>query len=123
MFRRIALRSSLRITLVLLIGVALLPAPCVSMLVSAMGQGEGRGPRAGPPPPQGYENIPPPSSSDVSQNADYLTGAIFQACHPRQGKSFEDERIFEAGCCFIFLLNWYVPRPRMARHCSVTLHL
>ena len=41
MCRRVALRSSLRITLVLLIGVALLPAPFVSMLVSAMGQGHG----------------------------------------------------------------------------------
>ena len=35
MCRRVALRSSLRITLVLLIGVALLPAPFVSMLVAA----------------------------------------------------------------------------------------
>src|SRR5919205_1565525 len=51
MCRRVALRSSLRITLVLLIGVALLPAPCVSMLVSAVGQG--RGPRIGPPPHPG----------------------------------------------------------------------
>jgi YD repeat-containing protein len=51
MCRRVALRSSLRITLVLLIGVALLPAPCVSLLVNAMGQGQGRGPRTAPPRP------------------------------------------------------------------------
>lgn len=51
MCRRVTLRSSLRITLVLLIGIALLPAPCVSMLVSAMGQGQGRGPRTAPPQP------------------------------------------------------------------------
>jgi len=38
---------------------------------------------------QGYENIPHlPSSNDVDQNANYLTDAIFQACHPRQGKRF-----------------------------------
>jgi len=49
MCRRVALRSSLRITLVLLIGVALLPAPFVSMLVSAMGQG--RGAQTAPPRP------------------------------------------------------------------------
>ena len=53
MCRRVALRSSLRITLVLFIGVALLPAPCVSLLVSAMGQGQGqgRGPKMPPPRP------------------------------------------------------------------------
>jgi YD repeat-containing protein len=51
MCRRVALRSSLRIVLVLLIGIALLPAPFVSMLVSAMGQGQGRGPRTAPPRP------------------------------------------------------------------------
>ena len=38
---RVSLRSSLRITLVLFIGIALLPAPCVSILVSAVGQGRG----------------------------------------------------------------------------------
>lgn len=51
MRRRVALPSSLRIILVLLIGVALLPAPCVSLLVIAMGQGQGRGPRTAPPRP------------------------------------------------------------------------
>jgi YD repeat-containing protein len=51
MCRRVALRSSLRITLVLLIGVALLPAPFVSMFVSAMGQRQGRGPQTAPPRP------------------------------------------------------------------------
>ncbi|HEX5602417.1 MAG TPA: DUF4214 domain-containing protein [Pyrinomonadaceae bacterium] len=51
MCRRVALRSSLRITLVLLIGVALLPAPFVSMLVRAMDQGQGRGRQTAPPRP------------------------------------------------------------------------
>lgn len=51
MCRRVALQSSLRITLVLFIGVALLPAPCVSMLVSAMGQGQGHRPQTVPPRP------------------------------------------------------------------------
>ena len=38
---------------------------------------------------QGYENIPHlPSSTDVIQNSNYLTTAIFQACHPLQGKRF-----------------------------------
>ena len=40
MCRRVSLRSSLRIVFILLIGVALLPAPCVSLIVGAMGQGQ-----------------------------------------------------------------------------------
>ena len=48
---RRALHSSLRIALVLLVGLALLPVPCVSMLVSAMGQGQSHNHR--PP------NVPP----------------------------------------------------------------
>jgi YD repeat-containing protein len=49
MCRRVGLRSSLRIALLCSIGIALLAAPCVSMFVSAMGQG--RGPRTPPPRP------------------------------------------------------------------------
>ena len=48
---RRALRSSLRIALVLLVGIALLPVPCASILVSALGQGQGRGQRGAPPRP------------------------------------------------------------------------
>ena len=53
MCARVALRSSLRIGLILLIGIALLPAPFVSILVSAVGQGRGqdRGRRTAPPRP------------------------------------------------------------------------
>ncbi|HEU4836138.1 MAG TPA: DUF4214 domain-containing protein, partial [Pyrinomonadaceae bacterium] len=51
MCRRVSLRSSLRIVLILLIGIALLPAPCVSVIVGAMGQGQSRGPRTAPPRP------------------------------------------------------------------------
>ncbi len=43
MCRRVALRSLLQIALVLLIGVALLPVPCVSIIVSALGQGKNQG--------------------------------------------------------------------------------
>ena len=46
---RVALYASLRIALVFLIVVALLPVPCVSLLVSAMGQGQS--PRNPPPRP------------------------------------------------------------------------
>jgi hypothetical protein len=49
---RVVLRSSLRIVLVLLIGIALLPAPFVSLLVSAMGQGQSE--RRPSPPPRIY---------------------------------------------------------------------
>ena len=45
MCARVGLRSSLRIALVLLIGIALLPAPFVSIFVNAMDQGQGRGAR------------------------------------------------------------------------------
>ena len=50
---RVALRSSLRLALVLFVGLALLPVPCVSMLVSAMGQGpsQDHGQRHPPPRP------------------------------------------------------------------------
>ena len=51
MCRRVALRSLLRISLVLLLGIALLPVPCVSLIVSALGQGQGRGPQTVPPRP------------------------------------------------------------------------
>jgi len=68
MCRRVALRSSLRIILVLLIGVALLPAPCVSMLVSAMGQGQGRSPRTGPPPRPGKPEGVFPDLDDVKSS-------------------------------------------------------
>ena len=60
MCRRVALRSSLRMTLVLLIVVALLPAPFVSMLVAAMGQGQRRGPQTAPPPRPGKPEGPGP---------------------------------------------------------------
>jgi len=69
MCRRVVLRSSLRITLVLLIGVALLPAPCVSMLVSAMGQGQGRSPRTGPPPRPGKPEGVLPDLDDVKNES------------------------------------------------------
>jgi len=69
MCRRVALRSSLRIILVLLIGVALLPAPCVSMLVSAMGQGQGRGPRTEPPPRPGKPEAALPDLDDVKNQS------------------------------------------------------
>src|ERR1044072_3084945 len=69
MCRCIALRSSLRITLVLLIGVALLPAPCVSMLVSAMGQGQRRGPQTGPSPRPGKPEGALPDLDDVKREA------------------------------------------------------
>lgn len=69
MCRRVALRSSLRITLALLIGVALLPAPCVSMLVSARGQGQGRGPRTGPPPRPGKPEGALPDLDDVKNES------------------------------------------------------
>src|SRR5215213_11824517 len=67
MCRRVALRSSLRITLVLLIGIALLPAPCVSMLVSAVGQG--RGPRSAPPPRPGKPEGAFPDLDDVKNES------------------------------------------------------
>ena len=53
MCARVALRSSLRIGFVLFIGIALLPAPYVSILVSAVGQGQSqdRGQRTAPPRP------------------------------------------------------------------------
>ena len=51
MCARVALPSSLRITLVLLIGIALFPAPCVSILVSAVGQSQNHGQRTPPPRP------------------------------------------------------------------------
>jgi len=59
---RVALRSSLRIALVLLIGVALLPVPCVSLLISAMGQT--RGPRT-PAPRQGKPEGTFPNLNDI----------------------------------------------------------
>ena len=38
---------------------------------------------------EGYENIPHlPSTNDVIQNSNYLTSAIFQACHPLQERGF-----------------------------------
>jgi hypothetical protein len=40
---RVALYSSLRIALVLFVGIALLPVPCVSVLVSALARGRVRG--------------------------------------------------------------------------------
>lgn len=45
MCRRVAWRSSLRFAIALLIGMALLQVPCVAILVTAMGQNQGRGPR------------------------------------------------------------------------------
>src|SRR6185369_5529446 len=52
-------RISLRIPLVLLISVALLPVPCVSILVDAMGQSPGRAPRGAPPRPGKPEGVLP----------------------------------------------------------------
>lgn len=51
MCRRVALRSSLRFALALLIGLALLQVPWVAILVTAMGQSQSRGPRTPPPRP------------------------------------------------------------------------
>jgi hypothetical protein len=52
MCSRRTLYSSLRIVFVLFVGVALLPVPCVSMLVSALAQGQSQGHRQGNPPPR-----------------------------------------------------------------------
>jgi YD repeat-containing protein len=67
MCRRVALRSSLRITLVLLIGLALLPLPRVSMFVSAMGQG--RGPQTAPPPRPGKPEGELPDLDDLKHES------------------------------------------------------
>jgi len=40
---RVARSSLLRIALVLFVGLALLPVPCLSMLVSALAQGQSQG--------------------------------------------------------------------------------
>ena len=48
---RVALHSSLRVALVLFVGLALLPVPCISILVSAMGQGQSQDHRSAPPRP------------------------------------------------------------------------
>src|ERR1044071_7277414 len=52
-------RVSLRIALVLLLLFALLPVPCVSILVEAMGQSPGRGARGVPPRPGKPEGMFP----------------------------------------------------------------
>src|SRR5215217_812721 len=69
MCRRVALRSSLRIALALVIGVALVPAPCVLMLVSAVGQE--RGSRTQPPPRPGRPEGVFPNLDDVKHEASF----------------------------------------------------
>ncbi|HET6972851.1 MAG TPA: DUF4214 domain-containing protein, partial [Pyrinomonadaceae bacterium] len=69
MCHRVGLRSSLRITLVLFIAVTLLPVPCVSLLVSAMGQGQGRGPRTDPPPRPGKPEGALPDLDDMKHES------------------------------------------------------
>lgn len=63
---RVALYSSLRIGLVLFICMALLPVPCVSMLVSAMGQGRQRN---GPPPRPGKPEGEFPDIEDMQRES------------------------------------------------------
>jgi len=60
---RRSLPSSLRIAIVLLVGLALLPSPFVSMLVSALAQGQSQGhsQRNGPPPRPGTPEATLPS--------------------------------------------------------------
>lgn len=96
MCRRVALRSSLRITLVLFIGLALLPAPFVSMLVAAMGQG--RAPHTAPPrrgKPEGAlpdlddvknESSIPKDNQDtraILANRDYYDRELMKHCGPK----------------------------------------
>jgi hypothetical protein len=52
---RVALHSSLRLGFVVFIGIALLPVPCLSILVSALAQGQSQGhsQRTGSPPRPG----------------------------------------------------------------------
>ena len=68
---RVALRSSLRIALVLFIGLALLQVPFISILVSAMGQGQsdGHSRRNGPPPRPGKPEGTFPNLEDVQNES------------------------------------------------------
>src|SRR6476620_7636748 len=68
---RVALHSSLRIALVVFVGLALTPTPCVSMLVSALAQGQGQGhsQRNGPPPRPGKPEGTFPNLEDVQSES------------------------------------------------------
>jgi hypothetical protein len=65
---RVVLQSSLRIALVLLIGIALLQAPFVSILVGAMGQGQSNR-RPSPPPRPGKPEGTFPDLNDVKNES------------------------------------------------------
>src|SRR6185369_4442206 len=66
---RVSLRSSLRIVFILLIGVALLPAPCVSLIVGAMGQGQSPERARTPPPRPGKPEGTLPDLEDVKNES------------------------------------------------------
>ena len=68
---RVARSSLLRIALVLFVGLALLPVPCLSMLVSALAQGQspGRGQGNGPPPRPGKPEGTFPSVDDIQSES------------------------------------------------------
>lgn len=66
---RRTLHSSLRLGLVLLLGVALLPLPPVSMLVSVMGQGQDHSQRNGPPPRPGKPEGGFPNVEDIQNES------------------------------------------------------
>src|SRR5262245_45126580 len=66
---RVASYFSLRIAIVLLIGIALLLVPCVSILVSAMGQGQSQGHRRDPPPRPGKPEGTFPNLEDMQSES------------------------------------------------------
>src|ERR1041384_169789 len=67
---RVAWSASLRIALVLFVVIALLPAPCVSILVSAMGQGQSQGhSQRNPPPRPGKPEGEFPNIDDVQRES------------------------------------------------------
>src|SRR6185369_11944014 len=61
------LHPSLRVAFVFFVGIALLPVPCVSMLVSALAQGQSQGhsQRNGPPPRPGKPEGAFPNIEDI----------------------------------------------------------
>jgi hypothetical protein len=68
---RVALHSLLRFALVLFIGVALLPVPCVSIIVNALAQGQSQDHRQtnGPPPRPGKPEGTFPNLEDVQNES------------------------------------------------------
>ncbi len=68
---RVALHSSLRIALVLFVGLALLPVPCVPILVSAIGQGQSQdhSHRNGSPPRPGKPEGAFPNVEDMQNES------------------------------------------------------